>query len=252
MARANRHYVPGLTWHITHRCHKREFLLKFAKDRRRWLFWLFTAKKRYGLCILNYTLTSNHIHLLVYDNKKRSVISRSIDLIAGRSAQEFNERKKRHGAYWEDRYHATAIENDSHLFRCMVYIDMNMVRAGIVKHPAEWPFCGYNEILGNRKRFTLINVPALMNLMRINSIDELKATYTEWIKNTLDHGKLWRESLWTESVAVGSQEFVKRTAVALGIRSRGKKLIDLGGTWELREEKSAYRHLFQPLSRHLR
>jgi len=197
MAIANRHYVPGLTWHITHRCHKREFLLKFARDRRRWLFWLFTAKKRYG-------------------------------------------------AYWEDRYHATAIENDSHLFRCMVYIDMNMVRAGVVKHPAEWPCCGYNEILGNRKRFTLINVPALMHLMKINSVDELKATYAEWIKNTLDHGNLWRESLWTESVAVGSQEFVKRTAAALGIRSRGKKLIDLGGTWELREERSAYRHLFQP------
>ena len=36
MARANRHYLPGNhIWHITHRCHKREFLLKFAKDRRR-------------------------------------------------------------------------------------------------------------------------------------------------------------------------------------------------------------------------
>ena len=27
MARANRHYIPGYVWHITHRCHKREFLL---------------------------------------------------------------------------------------------------------------------------------------------------------------------------------------------------------------------------------
>ncbi|MCP4269641.1 MAG: transposase, partial [Candidatus Brocadiaceae bacterium] len=33
MARAKRHYIPGQIWHITHRCHKREFLLKFAKDR---------------------------------------------------------------------------------------------------------------------------------------------------------------------------------------------------------------------------
>jgi len=109
----------------------------------------------------------------------------------------------------------------------MVYIDMNMARAGVVKHPAEWPFCGYNQLLGNRKRFTLINVPALMHLMKINSADELKATYAEWIKNTLDHGNLWWESLWTESVAVGSQEFVKRTAAALGIKSKGKKRL----TW---------------------
>jgi hypothetical protein len=40
MARAKRHYLAGHTWHITHRCHKGEFLLKFAKDRRRYLQWL--------------------------------------------------------------------------------------------------------------------------------------------------------------------------------------------------------------------
>jgi hypothetical protein len=49
MARANRHHIPGQVWHITHRCHKREFLLKLVKDRGRWLHWLFEAKKRYGL-----------------------------------------------------------------------------------------------------------------------------------------------------------------------------------------------------------
>jgi len=32
MARANRHFISGYAWHLTHRCHKREFLLKFAKD----------------------------------------------------------------------------------------------------------------------------------------------------------------------------------------------------------------------------
>ena len=32
MARAKRHFIPGQIWHITHRCHKREFLLKFAID----------------------------------------------------------------------------------------------------------------------------------------------------------------------------------------------------------------------------
>lgn len=37
MPRANRYYVPGHVWHITHRCHKKEFLQKFAKDRQAWL-----------------------------------------------------------------------------------------------------------------------------------------------------------------------------------------------------------------------
>lgn len=40
-------------WHIAHRCHRKQFLLKFARDRRRYLYWLFEAKKRYGLCALD-------------------------------------------------------------------------------------------------------------------------------------------------------------------------------------------------------
>ena len=143
MPRANRHYIPGVVWHITHRCHKKEFLLKFARDRRRWLRWLFEARKRFGLSILNYMVTSNHIHLLVRDNGKRDVIPKSIQLIAGRTGQEYNQRKKRKGAFWEDRYHATAVETDDHLIQCLVYMDMNMVRAGVVNHPSEWAFSGY-------------------------------------------------------------------------------------------------------------
>ena len=49
MPRANRHYIPGYVWHITHRCHKKEFLLRFARDRRRYLQWLFEARERYAL-----------------------------------------------------------------------------------------------------------------------------------------------------------------------------------------------------------
>ena len=88
MARAKRHYIPGQIWHLTHRCHKREFLLKFEKDRRRWMHWLFQAKKRYGLNILDYVVTSNHIHLLVVGDNKRDVIPNSIKLAAGRTGQE--------------------------------------------------------------------------------------------------------------------------------------------------------------------
>jgi putative transposase len=49
-------------------------LLRFAKDRQRWLQWLFEAKKRYGLVILNYMATSNHIHMLVFAGGGRDVI----------------------------------------------------------------------------------------------------------------------------------------------------------------------------------
>ncbi len=142
MARPNRRYIPGYVWHITHRCHKKEFLLKFIRDRRRWSHWLFEAKKRYGLSILNYMVTSSQIRLVVKDRGQGDVTPNSIQLVAGGTGQEFNQRKNRKGAFWEDRFHAAAIDTDSHLVQCLIYTDMNMVRAGVVGHPSEWLFSG--------------------------------------------------------------------------------------------------------------
>ena len=96
--------------------------------------------------MLNYMVTSNHVHLLAFDNGGLNVMPDSIRLAAGRTGQEYNIRKNRKGAFWEDRYHATAVESGEHLARCLVYIDMNMVRAGVVEHPRQWEFCGYIEI----------------------------------------------------------------------------------------------------------
>jgi hypothetical protein len=98
------------------------------------------------------------------DNGERDTIPNSIQLIAGRTGQEYNQRKGRRGAFWEDRYHATAVAFDAHLFKCMVYMDMNMVRAGVVKHPAEWPLCGYVEIQNPRQRYSLIDFKRLIPL----------------------------------------------------------------------------------------
>ena len=95
MARANRHFIPGYIWHLTHRCHKREFLLKFARDRNRWVEFLFEAKKRFRLSILNFVATSNHVHIIVSDNKDSKAIPKAIQFVAGRTAQEYNKRKCR-------------------------------------------------------------------------------------------------------------------------------------------------------------
>ncbi len=130
--------------------------MKFAKDRKSWRDWLLKAKRRYHPAILNYMVTSNHIHLLVIDDGGRDVIPESVRLVAGRTGQEYNIRKRRKGAFWEDRYHASAIETGEHLLRCIVYIDMNMVRAGVFNHPAEWGNGGYNEIQNPRRKCALI------------------------------------------------------------------------------------------------
>ena len=240
MARAKRHYIPGQIWHVTHRCHKREFLLKFSKDRRRWLQWLYKAKKRYGLEILNYAVTSNHIHLLVVGGEDRDVIPNSIKLIAGRTGQEFNQRKSRKGAFWEDRYHATAIESGDHLFKCLVYIDLNMVRAGLVRHPSEWPFCGYNEIQEPKRKNILINYERLTELLGFYSYEEVKTYHKRWVDDYLGNGKNIRDDKWSKSIASGNRSFIERVKSVMGVMAIGRQSVEVGGSYQLREPAIPY------------
>jgi putative transposase len=244
MPRANRFHIPGYIWHITHRCHKKEFLLKFNRDRRRWLHWLFKAKKRYGLNILNYTVTSNHIHLLVVDGEDEWTIPRSMQLVEGRVGQEYNQRKNRQGAFWEDRYHATAVQPGKHLSRCMAYIDLNMVRAGVVRHPAEWEFGGYQLIQDPPQRYMLVNLDLAVKLLNLKSAEELAQAQRDWINLALEMGNNLYQPEWTDSIAVGDYTFVKNTMEKLGIAARNREIIEENGMATLREPEISYRSIF--------
>ena len=206
MPRAKRNYAPGHVWHLTHRCHNRGFLLKFEKDRLRWRQWLFEARKRYGLSILDYIVTSNHIHLLVRDTGN-SCISKSMQLVAGRVAQEYNMRKHRRGAFWEDRYFATAVATDRHLALCLTYIDLNMIRAGVVDHPSQWRVCGFNEIQSPRSRYQVIDMAALCELTGSDSDETFRSKHRKWVEQALARGKPIRQPEWTENAAVGPDDF---------------------------------------------
>jgi len=223
MARANQHHIPGQVWHITHRCHKKEFLLKFAKDRRRWHSWLFEAKKRTGLRVLNYVVTSNHIHLVVIDSGP-DVVPKSIQLIAGRTAQEFNQRKVRKGAFWEDRYHATAIERNEHLIRCLMYIDLNMVRAGAVKHSSEWETGGFNEIQTPPARYGVIDRLGLHEFCGIPESESFAEHHRQWVQDAMQNVTSKRESRWAEAIAVGSSDYVEEIRGRLGIKAAGRRI----------------------------
>jgi REP-associated tyrosine transposase len=217
MPRANRHFLPDQVWHLTHRCHEKAFLLKFTRDRRLYLRWLFEAKKRFGLCVLNYTVTSNHVHLLVQDTGK-AVIPRSLQLIAGRTAQAYNARKARSGAFWEDRYHATAIEVDTHLHRCLTYIDLNMVRAGVVEHPRQWA----------------------QTCVASRTSPVFRTRNRTWVSEALGAERAARDPRWSEAIAVGNLAFVDRVQQALGVSALHRTVTDSHGTYTLRKPAAAY------------
>jgi len=239
MPRANRHFIPGQLWHITHRCHEKAFLLKFPRDRRRYLRWLFEARKRFRLCVLNYVVTSNHVHLLLKDTRE-GAIAQSMQLVAGRTGQEYNRRKERQGAFWEDRYHATAIEGDEHLHRCLVYIDLNMVRAGVVKHPTAWVHGGYREIQDPPERYSLIELTGLSALCGFASVADFQRAHRQWVEDALLHEPGKRDERWSEALAVGSQAFVEKVKRELAMKAGHRDVDEADGTYALREPASAY------------
>ena len=245
MPRANRHFLPGHLWHITHRCHEGEFLLKFARDRRSYMRWLFEARKRFGLCVLDFIVTSNHVHLLVKDTGE-GVITRSMQLVASRVAQDYNRRKSRQGPFWEDRYHATAVDADENLQRCIVYIDLNMVRARVVAHPRAWDAGGYREIQAPRERYAVIDVAALSILCGFNHEAQFRKAHRLWIEGALGESTSTREANWSDAIAVGSKSFVEKVELELGIKAKYREVTAAGDMYALREPAIAYEGNFDP------
>ena len=251
MPRAHRYRLPGLAWHITHRCHEQAFLLRFARDRRRWRRWLYEARKRYGLCVLNYIATSNHIHLLVLD-RGHGEIPRSMQLIAGQTAQAYNRRKDRKGAFWEDRYHATAVETGDHLARCLTYIDLNMVRAGVVEHPSQWEVSGYHEIQTPPSRYRIVDMVALQKALGIATEPQVRLAHREWVTEALKLEKSERDARWSESLAVGSECFARDVQAQLGVAALARQITDDADGACLKEPVASYRCDFGPENGDLR
>jgi putative transposase len=212
-------------------------LLKFRRDRRRWRHWLFEAKRRYGLIVLNYIATSNHVHLLLVD-QGNDEIAASMQLIAGRTAQEYNNRKNRKGAFWEDRYHATAVQSDDHLVRCLIYIDLNMVRAGVAKHPRDWEVSGYHEIQNPPCRRRIIDHNTLQRLVGLSTSGELQNNHSEWIMDKLENSR--REAVWTESIGVGDEAFLIEVKSRLGAGGLHRKIESAKDIKFLREAANVY------------
>ena len=76
-----------------------------------------------------------------------------------------------------------------------------MVRAGIVDHPSQWLFCGYNEIQNPRRKNVLINYDKLRELVGVETYDQVKQYHKGWVEEYLGDGNNRRDEKWTKSIA---------------------------------------------------
>jgi putative transposase len=86
----------------------------------------------------------------------------------------------------------------------------------------------------------MIDYSGLRDTLGFRSFQDLVASYRKWIEASLEKDNI-RDAKWTESIAVGTESFVRSTKTILGIKAKGRKVVGGHGSCSLRESASPYR-----------
>ena len=157
---------------------EKEFLLKLIKR----------FAKLYFTEILGFCLMGNHFHLLVkmlpgsdfsdedvtkrcqqhYGDEytfpegqlphfrlKLASLSEFVRDIKVNFTRYYNKLHNRRGYFWGDRFKSVIVDKGETLVNCLAYIDLNPLRAGIIKRPEEyrWSSIGYHMQTNNKDKF---------------------------------------------------------------------------------------------------
>ena len=133
--------------------------------------------------------------------------------IGRRYVRHFNDRHGRSGTLWEGRYKSTLIQTDRYLLACMVYIDLNPVRAGMVAEARDYPWSSHAHYAGLRHDRLLTPHPLYWELG--NTPFAREAAYAELVRagvSAADQATLTEATL--RGWAAGDAEFVEKLQAA--------------------------------------
>lgn len=151
------------TIHFIWRCHNRDFLLKDNDIKQRYLDLLADNKQRYGIEIYGYAIMDNHFHAVLrlpgrthWQNFSRTVNSQL--------AMSINKKYRRQGQVIMDRPRTIILESDNDVLGVLRYIELNPLRAGLVKRLRNYRWSSYQCHAKGKKDKVLDTCPALMSL----------------------------------------------------------------------------------------
>lgn len=149
MARLPRLTVPGYPHHIIQRGNNRQAIFSGPADYELLLSLIDEHARKQQVAIHAYVLMGNHFHLLATPETAEG-IPQMTQAVGRRYVRTYNLRHARTGTLWEGRYKSTLIQAERYLLACMVYIDLNPVRAGMVADPANYPWSSYQHYSGRK------------------------------------------------------------------------------------------------------
>jgi putative transposase len=147
MARLPRLTVPGYPHHVIQRGNNRQAIFTSAQDYEALLQLLAENAVKFEVAVHAYVLMTNHFHLLATPATGEG-LPQMMQAVGRRYVRYFNDRQGRSGTLWEGRYRSTVIDTDRYLLACMVYVDLNPVRAGLVERAEQYPWSSHRHYLG--------------------------------------------------------------------------------------------------------
>jgi putative transposase len=149
MARLSRLTLPGLPHHVIQRGNNRQPIFVDTQDYEAMLTRLHEQSRACAVAVHAYVLMPNHFHLLATPQAADGLPL--LMQAVGRSyVRYFNARHGRSGTLWEGRYRSTVLEAERYLVDCMVSIDLNPVRDGLVARASDYPWSSHAHCLGQR------------------------------------------------------------------------------------------------------
>ncbi|WP_419174264.1 transposase [Desulfosediminicola sp.] len=216
MPRRPRIILPEVPLHIIQRGNNRQACFFADEDYCFYLDWLQEYSRKSGCAIHAYVLMTNHVHLLLTPKRKESA-GNLMKLLGQRYVQYINRTYKRSGTLWEGRFRSSVIQQDTYLLTCQRYIEMNPVRAGMVKHPGDYRWSSYG-VNGQGDPSKLLTQHRIYNDLGQNSKERL-STYRELFKHELEPGEIDRIRKATNgNFVLGTSRFQEEVGTMLDRR----------------------------------
>ncbi|MEN9889562.1 MAG: hypothetical protein RL559_1599 [Pseudomonadota bacterium] len=147
MARLPRLTVAGYPHHIIQRGNDRQPIVRDDADRERLLSLWTEHARTFQVAVHAYVIMDNHFHLLATP-ATHDGLPKMMQAVGRAYVRYFNLRHGRSGTLWEGRYRSNLIESERYLLACMVYIDLNPVRAGMVEQPQDHRWSSHRHCIG--------------------------------------------------------------------------------------------------------
>ena len=170
---------------------------------------------------------TNHLHLIV-EPAKEDGLKIMMQSLGRKYVQYFNQAHKRTGTLWEGRYKSSLISKDNYLFVCNQYIELNPIRAKMVKNPKEYPWSSYKYKAEGTPNKLIDEDFIYSGLGETNKERQLKYKRL-FLKNISDRELTLIRLRTQKGGVIGSESFIAEMSkkverkLALGDRGRPRK-----------------------------